>query len=144
MRTEEKREPIRSVLAPASIWCSPRGARPFISQVRESSQSQLVLSPSEKVSIQVKTSSEASAVFWEFATGEGDIGFGLSFQQDGQNNDTYSIAELLPVVNRDCSEDLVLGSHQYQVSGTYFLHFDNSHCECSKVVYYKVFYQRTT
>jgi acyl-CoA-binding protein len=135
----------RSPLAPAALWCSPKSARQFIAQSSGSLQYQLTINPGETVTVQVPTSPGATAIFWEFVTTSGDIGFGLSFQRSNEGETVYPVESLLPVVKRDCSEDLVLGSHQYQLSGTYFLHFDNSHCPTtSKFVYYKVFYQRST
>ncbi len=97
------------------------------------------------MSIQVPTSTEASAIFWEFVTAGGDIGFGLNFRRsDREAGHECPVDELLPVVRRDCSEDLVLGSHTYQTQGTYFLVFDNSLSPGGpKVVYYKVFYQKS-
>ena len=137
---------LKSALAPAALWCSPKAARQFISQSGPSSQYQLTVNPGETVTVQVPTSPGATAIFWEFVTTNGDIGFGLSFQRASEDPSlTYPVEPLLPIVKRDCSEDLVLGSHQYQLSGTYFLHFDNAHClYSSKVVYYKVFYQKST
>ena len=135
----------KSPLAPAALWCSPKSAREFIAQSSSSPQYQLNINPGETVTVQVPTSPGATAIFWEFVTTSGDIGFGLSFQRSPEPSVTYPIESLLPIVKRDCSEDLVLGSHQYQLTGTYFLHFDNSHCpHASKLVYYKVFYQRST
>ena len=140
---------VKSPLAPAALWCSPKSARQFIAQSgASSSQYQLVVNPGETVTVQVPTSPGATAIFWEFVTTSGDIGFGLSFQRTDDPRDdslTFPVESLLPIVRRDCSEDLVLGSHQYQLTGTYFLHFDNSHCTtASKFVYYKVFYQKST
>jgi acyl-CoA-binding protein len=135
----------RSPLAPAALWCSPKSARQFIAQSAGSSQYQLTINPGETVTVQVPTSPGATAIFWEFVTTSGDIGFGLSFQRTSEDGVTFPVESLLPIIKRDCSEDLVLGSHQYQLSGTYFLHFDNSHCPTvSKFVYYKVFYQRSS
>ena len=136
----------KSALAPAALWCSPKAARQFISQSNATPQDQLTINPGETVTVQVPTSPNATAIFWEFVTISGDIGFGLSFQRLSEDpNQTYPVEPLLPIVKRDCSEDLVLGSHQYQLLGTYFLHFDNSHSpHSSKVVYYKVFYQKST
>ena len=76
------------------------------------------------------------------------MGFGLRFQRKSEADDDsgreWPVDELLPVVRRNCSEDLILGSHQYQSAGTYFLQFDNLHSvQSSAVVYYKVFYQKT-
>ena len=134
---------VKSVLAPAALWCSPKAARQFICQVKDSTDSQLVINSGETVVIQVPTTTDASAVFWEFVTESSDIGFGLGFQR--RSDQECPVEVLLPVVRRDCSEDLVLGSHQYQSQGTYFLRFDNSYSlQSPKVVYYKVFYQKTT
>ena len=137
---------MKSVFAPAALWCSPKAARQFILESSTSSQHQLTINPGETVTVQVPTSPNATAIFWEFVTTSGDIGFGLSFQRSSDDpNLTFPIEPLLPVVKRDCSEDLVLGNHQYQLSGTYFLYFDNGHCPySSKVVFYKVFYQKST
>lgn len=131
----------RSVLAPAALWCSPKAAGQFISQLQGTPDSQLVIDGGETVSIQVPTTIEASAIFWEFATTGSDVGFGLNFQRVGPG---WPVEELLPVVRRDCSEDLLLGSHTYQTQGTYFLVFDNSLSpHTQKMIYYKVFYQRS-
>ena len=136
----------KSVLAPAALWCSPKAAKHFLNQAQRTPESQLLVSGGESVSIQVPTSEEGSAIFWEFVTESGDIGFGLSFQKRSEGaRHECPMEELLPIVRRDCSEDLVLGSHQYQSQGTYFLQFDNSYSpNVTKVVYYKVFYQKTT
>lgn len=126
-----------AALAPAALWCNPKAARHFIAQLggQEPSTAPLTLAPGETVAVQVPTSPQASALFWEFVTESGDVGFGLSFQGGQQ------LHQLLPVTVRDCSEDLVLGSHQYQDKGTYILEFANSHSAIPKVVHYRVFYQ---
>ena len=139
-----------NVVAPAALWCSPKAAKQFISQVRAASpmghpENQLVLNPGESVDVQVPTSTQASAVFFEFVTERGDIGFGLTFQRKSENpGHSWPIQELLPVTKRNCSVDLILGNHRYEHQGLYTLKFDNSHSPAeSKVVYYKVFYQST-
>jgi len=135
----------KSVLAPAALWCTPKAARHFINQLNGSPEHRLTVSPGESVTIQVPTSPQASAIFWEFVTEKGDIGFGLRYQRSAGGSEAYPIDELLPVTKRDCSEDLILGSHQYMNQGTYMLQFTNSHCSTSgKIVYYKVFYQTNT
>lgn len=139
------------MLAPAALWCSPKAAKQFISQVRAASptghpENQLVLTPGETVDVQVPTSPQASAVFFEFVTERGDIGFGLKFHRRGDSpGPSWAVRELLPVTKRNCSVDLILGNHHYEHKGTYILTFDNSHSPNeAKVVYYKVFYQSTT
>lgn len=143
----ESRSDSKSVLAPAALWCTPKAAQRFIDQVKESPDYHLVIGAGESVVVQVPTTAEASAIFWEFVTASGDVGFGLRFQRKSEVEDSgreWPVEELLPVVRRNCSEDLILGSHQYQSAGTYFLQFDNSHSvQSSAVVYYKVFYQKT-
>ena len=142
VQSPERLDTLHTALAPVSMWCSPRAARPFINEVKKSPHSTLTLAPGETVMVRVQTSAEASAIFWEFVTETGDVGFGVNFQQSSDEDRECPSRELLPVVRRDCSEDLVLGSHQYQVPGTYYLHFDNSHStDTATVVYYKVFYQ---
>lgn len=140
-----------NVLAPAALWCSPKAAKQFISQVRAatptaSPENQLVLSPGEVVDVQVPTSTHASAIFFEFVTEKGDIGFGLRFHRHSEKQaQSWPLQELLPVTKRNCSIDLILGSHRYEHQGTYTLVFDNSHSPTDpKVVYYKVFYQSTS
>lgn len=142
---------LHTALAPAALWCSPKSAANFIAQLRSSfpadsaSGGPLTLSPGETVAVQVPTSVQASAIFWEFATAYGDIGFGVSFQwREGAGVGSHSkhSERLLPVTLRNCSVDLVLGSHQYQDQGTYTLDFVNSHSILPKTVYYKVFYQQ--
>ena len=133
-----------AALAPASLWCNPKAARHFVAQLSSvvngqgESTTPLTLAPRESVAVQVPTSPQANAVFWEFVTESGDIGFGLRFQRGKQLN------HLLPVTVRDCSQDLILGSHQYQDEGIYTLEFVNSHSTIPKVVHYRVFYQTSS
>ncbi len=143
--TPLKPVPVKSVLAPAALWCTPKAARQFISQISKSPDHRVEVGPGEALTIQVPTSIKASAIFWEFVTEKEDIGFGLCYQRSpGEGVVLYPVDQLLPVTKRDCSEDLILGSHQYMTQGTYMLQFDNSHCTSTKIVYYKVFYQTLT
>ena len=100
----------------------------------------LVLSPGERLSVQVPTSPQASAVIWEFAVDHGDIGFGLYFQRGG----VAVVEHLIPPSSRDCSIDLFIGKHQYQEQGMYLLEFINTHSSRQKTVFYRVFYQNAT
>ena len=78
----EKPTKTKSVLAPAALWCKPKAAKPFIDQVKkESIDSQLVINPGETVAIQIPTSTDASAIFWQFVTESSDMVFGLGFQR---------------------------------------------------------------
>lgn len=99
----------------------------------------LDLAPGERVSVQVPTSQHASAIIWEFATEQGDIGFGLNFQRNVSVQ--VAVEQLLPVTPRDCAVDLLQGKHQYQDQGVYLLEFVNTHSTRPKIVYYRVFYQ---
>jgi len=132
-------------LAPAALWYSPKAAKRFIAQLQSSSTATgpLALASGESVSVKVPTNSQASAIFWEFATEQGDIGFGLTFHRDeaGGLHSVHKEDQLLPVTLKDCSEDLVLGNHQYQDEGVYTLEFVNSHSSLPRVVHYRVFYQ---
>ena len=94
--------------------------------------------------MQVRTSPQAAVIVWQFGTLGGQIGFGLSFQRQEGGKDQMDSEQLLPVMERNCSEDLLLGSHQYQEAGTYTLHFVNLHSTSPRVVYYRVFYQNTS
>lgn len=137
---EPQSVPHTTALAPAALWCNPKAARHFIAQVgspgtQGAGTAPLTLAPGESVAVQVPTSPHATALFWEFVTESGDVGFGLSFQR-GKKLDG-----LLPVTVRDCSQDLVLGRHQYQEQGIYILEFSNSHSTLRKTVHYRVFYQ---
>lgn len=144
-----------TVLAPATVWFKPKATGKFISemQAQPAAVVPLSLAAAESVAVQVPTSQQASAIVWEFGTLHGDIGFGLSFQRQevegrgrgqGELNNHGDLEQLLPVMQRDCSEDLLLGSHQYQEGGIYTLDFVNSHSTVPKVVYYRVFYQTSS
>ena len=140
----EEKEVVHTALAPAALWCSPKTARNFIAELLASlgpgSSGPLTLAPGETVSVQVPTSPQASAIFWEFATEHGDVGFGLGFE----NSEHRYSEQLLPATVRSCHEDLVLGSHQYQDQGVYTLTFINTHATLPVTVYYKVFYQTSS
>ena len=132
---------LKSALAPASLWCTPHTAKNFVAEVKDLPQCCLVVGPGKTAEVKVPTSEEASAIVWMFVTEMGDIGFGLGFQPEECKGGPP--IELLPIVKRDCSEDLVIGSHHYQLPGIYALHFDNSHSlTISKTLYYRVFYQK--
>lgn len=135
------RQHYRTALAPATVWFKPRASSKFIAelQAQPTAVAPLNLVAGESVAVQVPTSPQASAIVWEFGTVHGDVGFGLSFLKSGASH--ADLEQLLPVMRRDCSEDLLLGSHQYQEAGTYILDFVNSHSTIPKLVYYRVFYQ---
>jgi len=100
----------------------------------------LDLAPGERLSVQVPTSPQATAVVWEFATGQGSVGFGLYFQRRGSKN----IEQLIPAAPRECSVNLIIGKHQYQEQGVYLLEFINTHSARPETVFYRVFYQSNT
>ena len=146
---------LHAALAPAALWCSPKSASSFIMEASSCSGGGvsspallLPLAPAENVSLQVPTSPQATAIFWEFATECNDIGFGLSFEEWSSKEQSPSPMkhqeQLLPLTVRGYCEDLVLGSHQYQHQGTYTLTFINTNPTLPRTVYYKVFYQTTT
>ncbi len=141
-----------SDVPPATLWYSPNSAKHFISEFGKissasSSCAPLALAAGETVCVQVPTSSHASALFWEVVTAHGNVGFGLSFQrggggEGGMEGGKFEI--LLPLTLRDCSNDLLLGSHPYKERGIYLLEFSNSHSRTPQVVYYRVFYQNSS
>ena len=130
---------VKVLLVPAALWCTPKAAGHFIAQVQGVPNSCVRINPSEVIDILVPTNGAASAVFWEFVAVGGALGFGLTFQLQGEKK----AIELLPAVKRDCTQDIIHGCHHYQlVNGTYSLHFDNSNLDRAVLVYYRVFYQR--
>ena len=141
--------PPQHALAPAALWFKPKATRKFIAELQSNPATvvPLHLVAGESVAVQVPTSPQASAIVWEFGTQQGDIGFGLTFQRRESTKfitDNRNLEELLPVMKRECSEDLLLGSHQYQDEGVYTLNFVNSHPSAPRVVHYRVFYQTSS
>ena len=87
--------------------------------------------------VKVDTSDVAAGIFWEFCTESYDIGFGLSFKQQGRNEEI----EVIPISRMECSVDVAAGNHYFTTPGTYFLKFDNTYSMFrSKRVFYRVFY----
>ena len=106
-------------------------------ELGESGNHVLTVARSEMAIVKVETTSEAAGIFWEFCTESYDIGFGLSFKKEGSQIEE----ELLKVVRRECSEDVIAGSHNFLTTGTYFLKFDNTYSVFrSKKVFYRVYY----
>ena len=65
------------------------------------------------MTISVGNSYNAFVIFWEFVTGNYDIGFGLGFIPEPSSSDEEATEiELLPMTRRDCSVDVVMGNHQ--------------------------------
>ena len=89
--------------------------------------------------VKVDTNSDMSGIFWEFCTEAYDIGFGVGFLAQGAAKEEEQ--ELLPIVRRECSEDVITGSHSFSAPGTYLFKFDNTYSMFrSKKVFYRVYY----
>ena len=122
---------------PPTLWCKPKAADALRLALGESGNHVLTVARSEMAIVKVETTHEAAGIFWEFCTESYDIGFGLSFTKEGSQLEE----EILKVVRRECSEDVIAGTHNFTANGTYYLKFDNTYSVFrSKQVYYRVYY----
>lgn len=128
-------------------WTSA-GVELFIGEVSKETESILTVGRGETVTVRIPTYESGSALYWEFATQDYDIGFGASFESQespAENSEdiTCHREAILPILRRSSHEKVITGSHSYPHSGTYLLFFDNSYSLLrSKTVYYRVFYTR--
>ncbi|EMP24544.1 Protein TMED8, partial [Chelonia mydas] len=159
------------VIAAPSMWTRPQ-IKDFKEKIRQDADSVITVGRGEVVTVRVPTHEEGSYLFWEFATDNYDIGFGVYFEwtdspntavsvhvsessddedEDEENSEEKSkknaskpqLDEIVPVYRRDCHEEVYAGSHQYPGRGVYLLKFDNSYSLWrSKTVYYRVYYTR--
>lgn len=159
------------VIAAPSMWTRPQ-IKDFKEKIRQDADSVITVGRGEVVTVRVPTHEEGSYLFWEFATDNYDIGFGVFFEwtespntnvsvhvsessdddeEDEENSEEKAkrksskpqLDEIVPVYRRDCHEEVYAGSHQYPGKGVYLLKFDNSYSLWrSKVVYYRVYYTR--
>ena len=134
------------------MW-SKSGVDLFIAEVSRDSDSVLSVGRGETVTVRIPTYESGTALYWEFATQNYDIGFGASFEWEEEEDATSSqqkVPELrvrrepiLPILRRSSHEKVITGSHAFPRGGTYLLMFDNSFSLLrSKTVYYRVFYTR--
>ncbi|XP_074844688.1 Golgi resident protein GCP60 [Carettochelys insculpta] len=159
------------VIAAPSMWTRPQ-IKDFKEKIRQDADSVITVGRGEVVTVRVPTHEEGSYLFWEFATDNYDIGFGVYFEwtdspntavsvhvsessdeedEDEENSEEKAkknankpqLDEIVPVYRRDCHEEVYAGSHQYPGRGVYLLKFDNSYSLWrSKTVYYRVYYTR--
>ena len=124
---------------PPSLWSKPKAAAQLISELGTTGSHVLQVARSEMAVVKVDTSSSASGIFWEFCTEAYDIGFGVGFLMEGAGKEKEQ--ELLPSVRRECSEDVITGTHAFSTPGTYLFKFDNTYSMFrSKKVFYRVYY----
>ena len=121
----------------ANVWRKSNESVNLISELQDSTANVLVVARSEMACVKVDTSDVAAGIFWEFCTESYDIGFGLSFKQQGRNEEI----EVIPISRMECSVDVAAGNHYFTTPGTYFLKFDNTYSMFrSKRVFYRIFY----
>ena len=124
---------------PPALWSKPKAAAQLISELGSAGSHVLQVSRSEMAVVKVDTSDSASGIFWEFCTEAYDIGFGVGFLMRGAAQEKEQ--ELLPIVRRECSEDVITGTHTFSAPGTYMFKFDNTYSMFrSKKVFYRVYY----
>ncbi|KFO19692.1 Protein TMED8 [Fukomys damarensis] len=144
------------VIAAPSMWTRPQ-IKDFKEKIRQDADSVITVGRGEVVTVRVPTHEEGSYLFWEFATDNYDIGFGVYFEWTDSPNTAVSVHvsessdddeeeeenaceektkknankplldEIVPVYRRDCHEEVYAGSHQYPGRGVYLLKFDNSY-----------------
>ena len=147
------------------------GADDFISEMKKDPDSCIVVGRGECVTVRVPTRADGSALYWEFATENFDIAFGLSFewgysvpssssttpgsgpQSDAASGEGASKASnpdaltrvdpILPILRRNSHEQVISGRHKFPGAGVYLLQFDNSYSRVrSKTLYYRVYYTK--
>ncbi|KAL5272512.1 hypothetical protein ACHWQZ_G000648 [Mnemiopsis leidyi] len=131
------------------MW-SKTGVDLFVAEVSRDTDSILNVGRGETVTVRIPTYESGTALYWEFATQNYDIGFGASFEWEEEGVGENGAAELkvrrepiLPILRRSSHEKVITGSHAFPRGGTYLLMFDNSFSLLrSKTVYYRVFYTR--
>ena len=131
------------------MW-SKTGVDLFIAEVSRDADSILSVGRGETVTVRIPTYESGTALYWEFATQNYDIGFGASFEWEEEGTGENGAPELkvrrepiLPILRRSSHEKVITGSHAFPRGGTYLLMFDNSFSLLrSKTVYYRVFYTR--
>lgn len=122
-----------------TLWSKPKAAAQLISELGSAGSHVLQVARSEMAVVKVETSDRASGIFWEFCTEAYDIGFGVGFLVQGAAQKAEQ--ELLPIVRRECSEDVITGTHTFSAPGTYLFKFDNTYSMFrSKKVFYRVYY----
>uniref|UniRef100_A0A8D0BB25 Golgi resident protein GCP60 n=1 Tax=Salvator merianae TaxID=96440 RepID=A0A8D0BB25_SALMN len=78
------------VIAAPSMWTRPQIAD-FKEKIRQDSDSVITVGRGEVVTVRVPTHEEGSYLFWEFATDNYDIGFGVYFEWTDSPNTAVSV-----------------------------------------------------
>ncbi|KAM4678980.1 Golgi resident protein GCP60 [Amazona ochrocephala] len=78
------------VIAAPSMWTRPQ-IRDFKEKIRQDADSVITVGRGEVVTVRVPTHEEGSYLFWEFATDNYDIGFGVYFEWTDSPNTAVSV-----------------------------------------------------
>ncbi|XP_072136246.1 Golgi resident protein GCP60 [Mobula birostris] len=78
------------VIAAPSMWTRPQ-IKDFKEKIRQDADSVITVGRGEVVTVRVPTHEEGSYLFWEFATDNYDIGFGVCFEWTDSPNTTVSV-----------------------------------------------------
>lgn len=78
------------VIAAPSMWTRPQIAD-FKEKIRQDADSVITVGRGEVVTVRVPTHEEGSYLFWEFATDNYDIGFGVYFEWTDSPNTAVSV-----------------------------------------------------
>ncbi|RZF47717.1 hypothetical protein LSTR_LSTR005981 [Laodelphax striatellus] len=162
---ESEDEGSSQTISMASMW-TRKDVKPFKDSIKkEGGDSIIRVGHGETVTVSrlndtfedVPTHEDGTCLFWEFATDNYDIGFGVYFEwsksptnqvsvhvsekfPDDVERANASVAKrieaaanrpplsiIVPVFRRDCQEEVYAGSHSYPGQGVYLLKFDNSY-----------------
>uniref|UniRef100_A0A8C8AT46 Golgi resident protein GCP60 n=1 Tax=Otus sunia TaxID=257818 RepID=A0A8C8AT46_9STRI len=78
------------VIAAPSMWTRPQ-IKDFKEKIRQDADSVITVGRGEVVTVRVPTHEEGSYLFWEFATDNYDIGFGVYFEWTDSPNTAVSV-----------------------------------------------------
>ncbi|XP_048453401.1 Golgi resident protein GCP60 [Rhincodon typus] len=78
------------VIAAPSMWTRPQ-IKDFKEKIRQDADSVITVGRGEVVTVRVPTHEEGAYLFWEFATDNYDIGFGVCFEWTDSPNTTVSV-----------------------------------------------------
>lgn len=78
------------VIAAPSMWTRPQ-IKDFKEKIRQDADSVIAVGRGEVVTVRVPTHDEGSYLFWEFATDNYDIGFGVYFEWTDSPNTAVSV-----------------------------------------------------
>ena len=109
--------------------------------MKQDPESVIVLGHGETVTVKAVTNPAGSRMFWEFATENYDLAFGVSFQWPAVDGVEGKIVEVLPSERKQSHQVVIGGSHAYPGPGTYLIQFDNTYSVLrAKTVFYRVYY----